>query len=315
MWAKVHGTHCLPLGVWDVARLVWTIVSVTWVSSRSSLERGLLLSVVREQYKLQTASYFNPSHSESNWSERKKNTRCHMHMPFQLQPKPTITSVWHPDWLHSLSDVIFNGWLWYCTVLAYLKILASLQCTVLRDKPRPKSHHCDLMTETKCMHHQCKWWPQEVTELQFWEVFQMKSLAGLIILNLGLQASDSSVPSIVKITPWPFETHLNPWWKTTLMRDHPGERPSWWQANMVRDHSDERPPWWAQYNEKPAWWQTTLMRDQYGERPPRWQSTLMRDQYGERPPRWQTTLVTDHLDERPIWRKTTPTDHLDKRPP
>ena len=51
----------------------------------------------------------------------------------------------------------------------------------------------------------------------------------------------------------------NHWWKTTVMRDHPDERPQWWETtlltdHLMRDHPDDRPP-----DERPHWWQTNLL--------------------------------------------------------
>ena len=60
---------------------------------------------------------------------------------------------------------------------------------------------------------------------------------------------------------WPHTVDLC--WKTTPMKDNPGEGPPWWET---------------------TWWETTPMKDHPDERPP-----------DERPPRWKITLMRDHL--------------------
>ena len=58
-----------------------------------------------------------------------------------------------------------------------------------------------------------------------------------------------------------------PWWKTTLMRNHPDERRPWWETTLVKNHLDKRPPWS----------ETILVRDHPEERTPWKETTLMRD--------------------------------------
>ena len=118
-----------------------------------------------------------------------------------------------------------------------------------------------------------------------------------------------------------------PWWKTTLVRGHPNERPPpWW------DHPDEWVPWWKRpprWNTTlmrktpllrtlqfhvitnillcswPLWWKTLLMKDHSDDWPHSWKTTWMRDHPNERPPWWEANLMKD---QRPPWR-----DHPDER--
>ena len=120
----------------------------------------------------------------------------------------------------------------------------------------------------------------------------------------------------------------NSWWKISLLRDHPDERPRWQETTQMKHHPEERPPWWKTTlirdhpNERPPWWETTLMKDHPDERPPSGKTTLMRqttlirDHPDERLPWWETTPMKDYPDERPPrWKTTLTRDHPNERPP